>query len=136
MKLVEVVKGKQTSDDTVNRIADLCRQLNKTPVLCNDAPGFIVNRVARHYYLEALHLVESGKTTFEQADAAMENAGFRMGPFKLMDMIGMDINLAVTTSLYEAFNEAVRFKPSVLQTEKVAKNELGKKTGKGFYIYP
>ncbi len=136
MKLVEVVKGKQTSDDTVNRIADLCRQLNKTPVLCNDAPGFIVNRVARHYYLETLHLVESGKITFEQADAAMENAGFKMGPFKLMDMIGMDINLAVTTSLYEAFNKAVRFKPSVLQTEKVAKNELGKKTGKGFYIYP
>ncbi|MFZ1528562.1 MAG: 3-hydroxyacyl-CoA dehydrogenase NAD-binding domain-containing protein [Ferruginibacter sp.] len=136
MKLVEVVKGKLTSDDTANRIADLCRQLNKTPVLCNDAPGFIVNRVARHYYLEALHLVETGKISIEQADAAMENAGFKMGPFKLMDMIGMDINLAVTTSLYEAFDKAVRFKPSDLQTEKVAKNELGKKTGKGFYIYP
>lgn len=135
MKLVEVVKGKLTSDKTASQIMDLCRQLNKTPVLCNDAPGFIVNRVARHYYLEALQLVESGKTTFEQADAAMENAGFKMGPFKLMDMIGMDINLAVTTSLYEAFGKAVRFKPSVLQTEKVAKNELGKKTGKGFYIY-
>lgn len=135
MKLVEVVKGKLTSDKTTSQIMDLCRQLNKTPVLCNDAPGFIVNRVARHYYLEALQLVESGKTTFEQADAAMENAGFKMGPFKLMDMIGMDINLAVTTSLYEAFGKAVRFKPSVLQTEKVAKNELGKKTGKGFYIY-
>lgn len=135
MKLVEVVKGSQSSDNTVASIVGVCRTLNKTPVVCTDSPGFIVNRVARHYYLEALQQVETGKISIEQADAAMENAGFKMGPFKLMDLIGMDINLAVTTSLYEAFDKAIRFKPSQLQTDKVNRNELGKKTGKGFYQY-
>lgn len=135
MKLVEVVKGNQTNDETVNTITELCRQLNKVPVLCKDAPGFIVNRVARHYYLEAMKLVEEGKATIEDVDAIMEATGFKMGPFKLMDLIGMDVNLAVSKSVYEAFNNEERFKPSPLQIDKVAKGELGKKTGKGFYIY-
>jgi 3-hydroxybutyryl-CoA dehydrogenase len=135
MKLVEVVKGNQTSEETVQTIYELCKQLNKTPVLCKDAPGFIVNRVARHYYLEAMKLVEQGIATIETVDEIMEATGFKMGPFKLMDLIGMDINLAVSTSLYNAFNEEERFKPSPLQIEKVTKGELGKKTGKGFYQY-
>jgi 3-hydroxybutyryl-CoA dehydrogenase len=135
MKLVEVVKGNQTSDETVQTIYELCKQLNKTPVLCKDAPGFIVNRVARHYYLEAMKLVEQGIATIETVDEIMEATGFKMGPFKLMDLIGMDINLAVSTSLYNAFNQEERFKPSPLQIDKVAKGELGKKTGKGFYQY-
>lgn len=135
MKLVEVVKGEQTSDATVTVITELCKQLNKVPVLCKDAPGFIVNRVARHYYLEAMKLVQQGTTTIENADAIMEATGFKMGPFKLMDLIGMDVNLAVSQSVYEAFNKEERFKPSPLQIEKVAKGELGKKTGKGFYNY-
>jgi 3-hydroxybutyryl-CoA dehydrogenase len=135
MKLVEVVKGNQTSDETVQTIYELCKQLNKTPVLCKDAPGFIVNRVARHYYLEAMKLVEQGIATIETVDEIMEATGFKMGSFKLMDLIGMDINLAVSTSLYNAFNQEERFKPSPLQIDKVAKGELGKKTGKGFYQY-
>lgn len=135
MKLVEVVKGEQTSDTTAQAIYDCCIQMNKTPVLCKDAPGFIVNRVARHYYLEAMKLVEQGIATFETVDSAMESAGFKMGPFKLMDLIGMDVNLAVSKSIYEAFNKEERFKPSAMQEEKVAKGELGKKTGKGFYDY-
>jgi 3-hydroxybutyryl-CoA dehydrogenase len=135
MKLVEVVKGNQTSEETAQTIYELCKQLNKTPVLCKDAPGFIVNRVARHYYLEAMKLVEQGVTTIEAVDEIMEATGFKMGPFKLIDLIGMDINLAVSTSLYNAFNEEERFKPSPLQIDKVAKEELGKKTGKGFYQY-
>ncbi len=135
MKLVEVVKGEQTSDEAAQIIYDLCKQLNKTPVLCKDAPGFIVNRVARHYYLEALKLVEHGAATIENVDELMEAAGFKMGPFKLMDLIGMDINLAVTQSLYAAFNNEERFKPSQLQIDKVTANELGKKTGNGFYGY-
>ncbi len=135
MKLVEVVKGEQTSDATVTVITELCKQLNKVPVLCKDAPGFIVNRVARHYYLEAMKLVQQGTATIENADAIMEATGFKMGPFKLMDLIGMDVNLAVSQSVYEAFNKEERFKPSTLQIEKVAKGELGKKTGKGFYNY-
>lgn len=135
MKLVEVVKGNETSDAVVDTVMELCRQLNKVPVLCKDAPGFIVNRVARHYYLEAMKLVENGTATIENVDAVMEATGFKMGPFKLMDMIGMDINLAVSQSVYEAFDKEERFRPSPLQIEKVAKGELGKKTGKGFYIY-
>jgi 3-hydroxybutyryl-CoA dehydrogenase len=135
MKLVEVVKGNQTSDETAQTIYNLCKQFNKTPVLCKDAPGFIVNRVARHYYLEAMKLVEQGIASFETVDEIMEATGFKMGPFKLMDLIGMDINLAVSQSIYDAFNKEERFKPSPLQIDKVTKGELGKKTGKGFYQY-
>lgn len=135
MKLVEVVKGDQTSEEAAASIYGLCKQMNKTPVMCKDAPGFIVNRVARHYYLEAMKLVESGIATIEDVDAVMEATGFKMGPFKLMDLIGMDINLAVSTSLYEAFDKEERFKPAPLQVDKVAKGELGKKAGKGFYEY-
>jgi 3-hydroxybutyryl-CoA dehydrogenase len=135
MKLVEVVKGKQTSDAVAGAVYELCRQMNKTPVMCKDAPGFIVNRVARHYYLEAMKMVEEGVATLENVDAIMEASGFKMGPFKLMDLIGMDINLAVSRSIYEAFEEEERFKPSQIQIAKVERNELGRKTGKGFYQY-
>lgn len=136
MKLVEVVKGDQTTDAVAQTIYDLCMQMNKTPVMCRDAPGFIVNRVARHYYLEAMKLVENGIATIENVDEIMEATGFKMGPFRLMDLIGMDINLAVSESVYEAFDQKERFKPSPIQIDKVAKGELGRKTGKGFYDYP
>ena len=135
MKLVEVVKGEQTSDEDAQTIYDLCKQIGKSPVMCKDAPGFIVNRVARHYYLEAMKIVEQGIATFENVDAIMEASGFKMGPFKLMDLIGMDINLSVSQSMYNAFDHAERFKPSPLQIEKVKQGNLGRKTGKGFYEY-
>jgi len=135
MKLVEVVKAHNTSDNTALQLLQFCKFINKIPVLCKDAPGFIVNRVARHYYLEAMHLVQTGNTTIEQADEALENAGFKMGPFKLMDLIGLDINLAVSQSLFDVSKQAVRFTPSPLQIEKVKQGQLGKKTGKGFYSY-
>lgn len=135
MKLVEVVKGSQTNDEVANTIFDICKQMGKNPVMCKDAPGFIVNRVARHYYLESLKIVEEGIASFEDVDSILEASGFKMGPFKLMDLIGMDINLAVTQSMYHAFNNAKRFEPSSIQIEKVKNNELGKKTGKGFYNY-
>ena len=135
MKLVEVVKGDQTLDEVAQTVYTLCEQMKKTPVMCKDAPGFIVNRVARHYYLEALKLVENGIATVENVDEMMEASGFKMGPFKLMDLIGNDINLAVTQSLYDACDKAERFKPSPIQIDKVAKGELGKKTKKGYYNY-
>jgi 3-hydroxybutyryl-CoA dehydrogenase len=135
MKLVEVVKGANTADEVAKKVMDVCSALNKTAVLCNDAPGFIVNRVARHFYLETMYLVEKNIAGIEDVDAAIENAGFKMGPFKLMDLIGMDINLAVSQSLYDAFDKTARFKPSPIQEAKVANGELGRKTGTGFYQY-
>lgn len=135
MKLVEVIKGEQTAPGVVQTLMHTCRLLKKTPVLCIDSPGFIVNRVARHYYLEAMHLVESKAATIESVDELMEASGFKMGPFKLMDLIGMDVNLAVSQSLYDAFEQAPRFKPSALQIQKVKEGTLGKKTGEGFFRY-
>lgn len=135
MKLVEVVAGEQTDDKTIQTIYELCLLLKKQPVICKDAPGFIVNRVARHFYLEAMHLASTRNTAFEDIDILMENAGFKMGPFKLMDLIGMDINYAVSQSIYHAFNNNPRFTPSPMQAKKVAEGNLGKKTGKGFYDY-
>ena len=135
MKLVEVVKGDLTTDEVAQTVYELCLNMNKTPVICKDAPGFIVNRVARHYYLEAMKLVENGIATMENVDEMMEASGFKMGPFKLMDIIGNDVNLAVSQSLYDACNKAERFKPSAIQIDKVSKGELGKKSGKGFYEY-
>ena len=135
MKLVEVIKGDQTSMAVAETVYELCKRLGKIPVLCKDSPGFIVNRVARHYYLEAMRLVEEGVTSFESVDTIMEAAGFKMGPFRLMDLIGMDINLSVSQSMFESFDYEARFKPVDLQIEKVKNGNLGKKTGKGFYNY-
>ncbi|MBS1596682.1 MAG: 3-hydroxybutyryl-CoA dehydrogenase [Bacteroidetes bacterium] len=135
MKLVEVVVTDETNENTRSTIVELARKLNKTPVLCKDAPGFIVNHVARPYYIEALRLIEEGISDFETIDKMMENSGFKMGPFRLMDLIGNDINYAVSNSVYEAMGKPKRLKPSPIQEEKVLKKELGRKTGKGYYEY-
>ena len=135
MKLVEVVVGNQTSASTVASICGLCLALDKTPVVCKDSPGFIVNRIARHYYLEAMKIGEAGIASIEDIDEIMESTGFKMGPFKLIDLIGMDVNLAVSQGIYESFNHAERFVPASMQIEKVNAGELGKKSGKGFYDY-
>ena len=135
MKLVEVVKGEYTSEQTISNADAFCKLINKVPVICKDAPGFIVNRVARHYYLESLKSLENNIASKEAIDNILEASGFRLGPFKLMDLIGMDINLAVTEHLYETSNRAERFKPSPIQQQLVAEGKLGKKTGEGFYKY-
>lgn len=135
MKLVEVIKGSQTSDETVQTIFTIAEKMDKTPVLCKDAPGFIVNHVARPYYVESLRLVEEGLTDFSTLDILLESAGFKMGPFKLMDLIGNDINFAVSCSVYEQLGQPHRLTPSKLQEQKVRQGELGKKTGKGYYRY-
>ena len=134
MKLVEVVKAKHTTDETVQAIVALAQQMGKTPVLCQDAPGFIVNHVARPYYLEALRLLQTG-VPVDTIDALMEASGFKMGPFKLMDLIGNDINYTVSCSLYEALGQPQRLQPSPLQKEKVHNGQLGRKTGSGYYTY-
>ncbi len=135
MKLVEVIKGAYTSDTVIETILTVCKQMKKVAVVCKDSPGFIVNRIARHYYLEAMKLIELNLATIETVDAVMENAGFKMGPFKLMDLIGMDINFGVSNIVYEAMDKPSRLKPSIVQQQKVEAGELGKKTGKGFYQY-
>lgn len=135
MALVEVISGAQTSSTVTQLLYDLVKHMGKTPVHVKDAPGFIVNRVARHYYLEAMEIASSGVADIAVADRLLEAAGFRMGPFALMDLIGNDINYAVTRSLYEAFQEAPRFRPGAMQAELVEKGDLGRKTGKGFYKY-
>ncbi|MBC7589117.1 MAG: 3-hydroxybutyryl-CoA dehydrogenase [Chitinophagaceae bacterium] len=135
MKLVEVVKGDKTSDVIVETIVAISKQMNKVPVVCKDAPGFIVNRVARHYYLESMKLIELNLATVETVDVIMEAAGFKMGPFKLMDLIGLDINFGVSHIVWEALGKPERLTPSIIQQQKVEAGDLGKKTGKGFYQY-
>lgn len=135
MKLVEVVKTSFTNNKTVQTIIELAKQFGKTPVVCKDSPGFIVNRVARPYYIESLRLVEEKLTDFSQLDLLMEATGFKMGPFRLMDLIGNDINYAVSVSVHEQLGSPERLKPSFIQKEKVEKNELGIKTKKGYYNY-
>ncbi len=135
MKLVEVVKGNQTSDATMSTLFALAEKLGKTPVACTDSPGFIVNRVARPYYLEAMRLVSQGIATIEEVDTIMEATGFKMGPFKLMDLIGLDVNYAVSEIVYNALGQPERLQPSPLQKEKMDDGKLGKKSGEGFYRY-
>jgi 3-hydroxybutyryl-CoA dehydrogenase len=135
MKLVEVVKGVQTSDETLKAICIVAERMEKTPVLCIDSPGFIVNHVARPYYIESLRLVEEGLSDYATIDGLLESTGFKMGPFKLMDLIGNDINFTVSQSVYEKLGQPLRLKPSKVQEERVVKGELGKKVGKGYYRY-
>ena len=135
MNLVEVVRGTSTDDSVVSIMMDFSKSLSKTAVLVKDSPGFIVNRVARHYYVEALKLLEEGVASHEQIDRLLRSAGFKMGSFELMDLIGMDVNFAVTSSLYQAFHQDSKFRPSRIQQQKVMAGHLGKKTGRGFYDY-
>lgn len=135
MKLVEVIRGEQTSPDVIDALVEVCKKMGKVPVVCKDAPGFIVNRVARPYYLEAMYLVEKGWATMETVDQLMEATGFKMGPFKLMDLIGLDINYGVSQIVWEALGKPERLTPSALQKYKVEAGELGKKTNQGFYHY-
>ncbi|RYY38568.1 MAG: 3-hydroxybutyryl-CoA dehydrogenase [Chitinophagaceae bacterium] len=134
MKLVEVVRGAHTSDTVVNALLQFTRMVGKVPVLCKDAPGFIVNRVARPYYIESLRMAEEG-IPYETIDRLLEAQGFKMGPFKLMDLIGNDVNYAVSCSVYAQMGAPERLRPSALQQERVESGNLGRKTGKGYYDY-
>jgi 3-hydroxybutyryl-CoA dehydrogenase len=135
MKLVEVVKGKQTDAAVMNRLIQLTKELGKTPVVCKDSPGFIVNRVARPFYIESLRLAEEGISNFEVIDRLLESRNFKLGPFKLMDLIGNDINYTVSCSVYEQLGQPERLRPSYIQKGKLDKGELGRKTKKGYYQY-
>ena len=135
MQLVEIISGEATSRPCLDQMRKFAADIGKTAVLAKDSPGFIVNRVARPYYAEALRLLEGGVGSVFDIDALLRSAGFKMGPFELMDLIGVDTNLAVTTSVYEGMGKPSRFKPSRTQQQLVAQGSLGRKSGKGFYEY-
>jgi 3-hydroxybutyryl-CoA dehydrogenase len=136
MKLVEVVSGLQTDPAVAEGIFELAKAWHKVPVHAKSTPGFIVNRIARPYYAEALALLLEQAATPATLDACLRGAGFRMGPCELMDLIGHDTNFAVTKSVFEANFQDKRYQPSLLQREMVDGGLLGRKSGRGFYTYP
>jgi 3-hydroxybutyryl-CoA dehydrogenase len=136
MALVEVVSGARTAPETARQVTALALALGKRPVKAKDTPGFIVNRIARPFPGEALRLLGEGTATPAQIDRiARLAAGFRMGPFELMDLVGMDVNYAVNRSVFEQFFYEPRFRPHPLQSQMVKANLLGRKTGAGWYRY-
>jgi 3-hydroxybutyryl-CoA dehydrogenase len=136
LPLVEVVHGAETDPAVVDALVETAANWGKTPVRCASTPGFIVNRVARPFYGEALRLLEEGVSDAATIDACVTGAGgFRMGPFALMDLVGLDVNLAVSTSVYEQTAHDPRFAPSVLQRAMVDAGRLGRKTGSGWFAY-
>ncbi len=136
MKLVEIVSGLQTDPQVAASLFDLAALWGKVPVHAKSTPGFVVNRIARPFYAEALALLQEQAAGPEVLDACLKAAGFRMGPCELMDLIGHDTNLAVTRSVFEANFFDKRYQPSVVQSEMVAGGLLGRKSGRGFYSYP
>jgi len=136
LQLVEIVPGLATSDDVTARTKKLVDAWGKKTVLASDTPGFIVNRIARPFYGEALRIYEEGIADMATIDWAMrEIGGFRMGPFELMDFIGNDVNFAATKSVYEATFQDARFKPTLTQQRLNDAGFLGRKTGRGYYDY-
>ena len=136
LPLVEVVAGHATDPEVSQTIVETARAWGKVPVACRSTPGFIVNRVARPYYGEALRLLQEQAATPATLDAVMrECGGFKMGPCELMDLIGHDVNFAVTRSVYEAFFDDPRYKPSLIQKDLVDAGWLGRKSGRGFFGY-
>ncbi|MCX7930002.1 MAG: 3-hydroxyacyl-CoA dehydrogenase NAD-binding domain-containing protein [Chlorobi bacterium] len=136
MRLVEVIPSLYTNHDTITRSITFARNLGKEAIVVKDVPGFLVNRVVRNFYNEALRVVNEGAASFDQVDRLLEAWGFRMGPFRLMDLIGIDTNLSVTKSIFEQYYFEPRFQPSPLQQSYVDAGLLGQKTGRGFYRYP
>ena len=136
LPLVEVVSGHATAPEVADTIFATALAWGKTPVRCRSTPGFIVNRVARPFYGEALRLLQEQAASPATLDAVMrESGGFRMGPCELMDLIGHDVNFAVTRSVYQAFFDDPRYKPSLMQKDLVDAGWLGRKSGRGFFGY-
>ena len=135
MKLVEVISAEQTSPEVVKVALEYVKSVNKTCVVAKDAPGFIVNRVARHFYVEGLKILEEDVASHDVIDDLVRASGFKMGPFQLMDLIGVETNLSVTESMYKLFNYDQKFRPNRIQQKKAQAGYYGRKSGKGFYTY-
>ena len=135
MPLVEIIPALQTNRNLPIQLTDLMRKWGKSPVTAKDTPGFIVNRVARPFYGEAMRMLDEGIADVPTIDAAMRESGFRMGPFQLMDLIGHDVNYSVTESVFKSFYYDPRYMPSITQLKLVEAGWLGRKSGRGFYNY-
>jgi len=135
MPLVEVIRGPATDPAVVATVARLARAWGKTPVEATDTAGFIVNRVARPFYGEGLRLLGEGVADVATIDRLVRDGGFPMGPFELMDLIGIDVNFAAASSVYEGFFHDPRFRPHPIQRAMVESGRLGRKTGRGYYDY-
>jgi 3-hydroxybutyryl-CoA dehydrogenase len=135
MKLVEIIGAEQTDSEVLEFAKAYVDGVNKVGIVAKDAPGFIVNRVARHFYVESLKILEENVADVEDIDALIKSAGFRMGPFELMDLIGVETNLSVTESMYQLFNYDQKFRPNRIQQKKAQAGYYGRKSGKGFYNY-
>jgi 3-hydroxyacyl-CoA dehydrogenase len=136
MKLVEIVKGEKTSDETITKLNEYTKKIGKTPVICTDTKGFIVNRLLVPYMLESARLVERGVATVEDVDTAMRlGAGYPMGPFTLCDSVGIDVIKLITDAWHKEEPDNALFFPVKSIDEKVAQGKLGRKTGEGFYKY-
>ncbi len=136
LPLVEVVAGAATAEPVVGATVEMARRLGKQPVIAQDVPGFIVNRVARPFHLEALRLLEEGAADPETIDRLVrEGSGFKMGPFELQDLIGVDINYIASQTVYEAYFHEPRYRPSLRQQRMVESGRLGRKTGRGWFSY-
>jgi 3-hydroxybutyryl-CoA dehydrogenase len=135
MRLVEVVSGPATSPAVAARATALVASWGREPVACTDSPGFIVNRVNRPFTIQALRMVEARDASVEEIDVALRDADFPMGPFELMDLVGIDVNLAAATAVWEGLGRPERLRPSPIQTGLVEDGRLGRKTGSGFYRY-
>lgn len=135
MRLVEIIRGDSTSDETLAASQSFVNSLEKTPVVCGDSPAFIVNRIARPFYGEAFRMLGERVTSPEEIDRLIESLGFKMGPFQLLDLIGLDVNLAVTQSVYDAYYQDPKYRPHPIQQRLVQSGRLGRKSGRGLYVY-
>jgi len=135
MKLVEIISGAETDNTVAEKAFLWAESLGKKAVYAADAPGFIVNRVARHYYVEGLKILEEQIASLDSIDRLCEASGFKMGPFRLMDLIGVDTNYSVTSSMFSLFGQDAKFRPSRIQKQKVDAGHHGRKSGQGFYRY-
>ncbi|NNJ56241.1 MAG: 3-hydroxybutyryl-CoA dehydrogenase, partial [Bacteroidia bacterium] len=135
MKLVEVISAEQTSAKVLEQAIAYVKSVGKKCIVAKDAPGFIVNRVARHFYVEGLKVLEENVANHDVIDDLVRSSGFKMGPFQLMDLIGVETNLSVTESMYQLFNYDQKFRPNRIQQKKVQAGYYGRKSGKGFYTY-
>ena len=136
MPLVEIIAGAKSEENAIHVGHATATAWGKTAVRAADTPGFIVNRIARGYYLEALRLLGEGVAGVDEIDNMMRvHGGFKMGPFELMDLVGLDVNLAVSSSVWEQMNRHARFTPHEIQQTLVGQDRLGRKTGRGFYVY-